>query len=93
MFISFDPAKRAETLAKRDLDMQEAGQVFAGPTITTQDTRQDYGEPRFVTVGFLRDRMVWVAWTPRDETRRIISMRKANDREINRYGPAFTLGT
>ena len=69
MFISFDPAKRAETLAKRDLDRQEAGQVFAGPTNTTQDTRQDYGEPRFVTVGLLRDRMVWAAWTPRDETR------------------------
>ena len=90
MFIDYDPAKRAETLAKRGLDMQDAALIFAGPVITLEDTRQDYGEPRLITVGFLHDRMVFIAWTPRDETRRIISMRKANDREIARYGPALT---
>ena len=92
MLIDYDPAKRAETLAKRGLDMQDAALIFAGPVITLEDTRQDYGEPRLITVGFLHDRMVFIAWTPRDETRRIISMRKANDREIARYGPALTFG-
>ena len=89
MFIAYDAAKRVETLAKRGLDMQDAALVFAGPEITFEDTRQDYGEPRLIIVGFLHDRMIFIAWTPRDETRRIISMRKANDREIARYGPAF----
>lgn len=89
MFISYDPAKRAQTLAKRGLDMDDAALVFAGPVITVEDTRQDYGEIRCVTVGHLRGRMIWIAWTSRDETRRIISMRKANDREIARFGPAF----
>ena len=93
MFIIYDPAKREETLAKRGLDMRDAALVFAGPEITVEDTRQDYGELRLVTVGFLHDRMVWIAWTLRDETRRIISMRKANAREIFRYGPAFAFGT
>ena len=93
MFITYDPAKRAETLARRGLDMDDAALVFAGPVITVQDNRQDYGEARFVTVGYLEHRMVWIAWTLRDETRRIISMRKANDREIARLGPAFPLGT
>ena len=93
MFITYDPAKRAETLTMRDLDMQDAGLVFEGSVITIADTRQDYGEARLVSVGFLRGRMVWVVWTSRDETRRIISMRKANDREIARFGPALALGT
>ena len=43
--------------------------------MTLPDERRDYGEPRFVTVGWLRDRFVAVVWTPRDDGRRIISMR------------------
>lgn len=80
-----DPTKRAKTLAERGLDMDDAGQVFEGPTITFEDDRRDYGEPRFITVGILADRMVLIAWTPRGKARRIISMRKANDREQKTY--------
>jgi uncharacterized protein len=61
--------------------------VFAGPKADFEDTRLDYGEPRLVTVGLLRGRMVVVVWTPRGGDRRIISMRYANDREKARYGP------
>ena len=89
MQISYDPAKRDETLAHRGLDMADAGTVLYGPTLTVEDDRFDYGEPRFITIGLLNARMVVVAWTPRGETHRIISMRKANDREITRYGPAL----
>ncbi len=89
MNIEFDPAKRTATLAERQLDMAEAGEVFEGDTLTFPDIRFDYGEERFVTIGFLRGRMVVLAWTPRGEARRIISMRKANDREIAKYGPRF----
>jgi uncharacterized protein len=84
MKIEFDPAKRLETLAKRKLDMADTVLVFAGPHKTVEDDRRDYGEVRFVTVGYLAGRMVYVAWTARGDTRRIISMRKANDREITR---------
>jgi len=42
------------------LDFTDASIVFAGPTITVEDTRRDYGETRFQTVGFLVDRMVMV---------------------------------
>jgi uncharacterized protein len=51
------------------------------------DDRKDYGEQRFVTVGYMNGRMVYVAWTPRDGAYRIISMRKANEREQQKYGP------
>jgi uncharacterized DUF497 family protein len=49
------------------------------------DVRQEYGESRFITVGWLKERMVVLVWTPRGAARRIISMRKANEREQNLY--------
>ena len=40
-----------------------------------------YGEIRYLTYGLFNDRMAAIVWTPRGETRHIISMRKCNDRE------------
>ena len=85
MRITFDPAKRARTLADRGLDFADAAVVFAGATVTFRDERADYGEDRFVTAGELVGRMVIVIWTPTEDGRRIISMRKANEREQARY--------
>lgn len=87
MLIEFDRQKRQLTLANRGLDMATAGQVFAGPTLTVVDDRVDYGEARFITIGLLDARMVVLVWTPRGGARRIISMRKANDREQALYRP------
>ena len=75
MDISFDPAKRAWTLAERGLDFADAGLVFEGLVWTREDTRFDYPEHRFTSTGMLGGRCVVVVWTPRDEGRRIISMR------------------
>lgn len=55
--------------------------MFAGKHKTVRDGRQDYGEDRFITIGRLARRMVVLVWTFRNKSRRIISMRKANDRE------------
>jgi len=90
--ITFDPAKRQAALGERGLDFTDAFIVFAGPTITVQDTRRDYGESRLQTVGFLADRMVMVVWTPRDEARHVISMRKCNEREKAIYQKRFSQG-
>jgi uncharacterized protein len=83
--ITFDPGKRASTLRERGLDFVEAEQVFAGPTLEGPDERQDYGELRMITVGYLRGRMVIVCWTPRGDARHVFSMRKANEREKAKY--------
>jgi hypothetical protein len=85
MELTFDPAKRLETLKERGLDFASAGDVFAGVTFTIEDDRIEYPEPRFVTIGMLADRMVVLVWTPTPRGRRIISMRKANEREQARY--------
>ena len=69
--------------------MARADEVFAGPTLTVEDDRQDYGEDRFITIGFLEATMVVLVWTPRDGAHRVISMRKANERERTLYDPRF----
>ena len=86
MEIECDPIKRAETLSERGLDMLDAKHVLEGPTLTYSDDRRDYGEVRFITIGKLLGRMMVVVWTMRKSIYRIISMRKANDREQAEYG-------
>ena len=84
MRITFDPEERARTLSERGLDFARAGEVFAGRNFTAADLR-GYEESRFITMGTLDDRLVVLVWTPRGSARRIISMRKANEREQARY--------
>ena len=69
--------------------MARAGEVFSGAMLTVEDDRRDYGEDRFITVGFLDVSMVVVVWTPRKVGARIIGMRKANDREQRLYRERF----
>ena len=58
MRIEFNEAKRAATMKVRGLDMARASYVFAGATLTVEDDRQDYGEVRYITIGFLDGAMV-----------------------------------
>ena len=81
MELSYDPAKRAATLTERGLDFADAIQIFAGLHATLDDDRQDYGERRYISAGHLVGRMVVLVWTPRGDTRRIISMRYAHAKE------------
>lgn len=62
-------------------EWDDAPLVFAGRTLTFEDLRRPYDGPRYLTVGALAGRMVIVAYALRGEATRIISMRKANDRE------------
>ncbi|MCF4127523.1 BrnT family toxin [Methylobacterium sp. SyP6R] len=85
MTLVYDPAKRERTLHERGLDFARCEEVFAGRVFEVEDTRADYGEVRTLTYGRLDGRMVVVVWTDRGSDRRIISMRKANEREQARY--------
>jgi uncharacterized protein len=81
----WDKAKNRSNFAKHGLDFGDAEQVFAGPCVTFQDGRFDYGEERLITLGLLDGRVVIIAHAPRGEATRIISMRKANRREQKIY--------
>lgn len=85
MGIEYGGQKHAETLEHRGLDFARADEVFSGVIVTIEDDRQDYGEPRYQTLGRLDSDVVMVVWTPRGGNRRIISMRKANANETKRY--------
>lgn len=83
--IEFDEQKRIQTLLNRDLDFARTGEVFSRTIHTFEDQREIYGEKRFITLGFLDGRLIVVVWTVRGVKRRVISMRKANEREIKEY--------
>ena len=87
MRITCDPTKRLWTLQERGLDLLRAKEVFVGPHFTRIDDRKDYGEPRFITVGWLDSRLVVFAWTPRGAARRVISMRHCHEREAKKIRP------
>lgn len=91
MGVTFDPAKRAKTLAERGLDFEDAAIVFEGTTLEIEDTRRNYGEPRIICYGLLSGRLVVIGYTPRGATRHVFSMRKANDREKTRLAPYFEI--
>jgi uncharacterized protein len=81
MRITFDPVKRAKTLAERGLDFADAALIFAGITVEIEDTRRNYAEKRIICYGLLAGRVVVVGYTPRGAGRHVFSMRKANERE------------
>ena len=63
---------------ERGLDFADVGRLFAADTVSVPDLRQDYGEKRTLTAGFLDGRLVMVVWTLRDGARRIMSTRHAH---------------
>ena len=89
MQIEFDSEKRDKALAERALDFARAGEVFAGKNLTRQDTRRIYDELRYQTVGWLDQRLVMLVWTPRGAARRVISMRRINERETKSIASAL----
>lgn len=89
MRLTFDPAKRARTLAERGLDFEDAAIVFAGTTVEFEDRRRNYGGPRIVCYGLLAGRLVVNGYTLRGAARHVFSMRKANHREKARLAPYF----
>lgn len=83
MEIEFDSRKRDQTLRERGLDFARFCELFNGKHLTRADSRAGYDEPRFQTIGRLDGHMVMAVWTPRGAARRVISMRRINEREIS----------
>ena len=69
--------------------MARAPEILNGPTLTVEDHRKNYGEHRYISVGFLDGVMVVLVWTIRNDAYRIISLRKANEREKQLYSKRF----
>jgi uncharacterized DUF497 family protein len=81
MKFAWDEVKRRINLKKHGLDFTDAGKVFAGITRTFEDSRFEYGEQRFITLGLLDDTVVLIAHSETASELRVISMRKATRNE------------
>jgi uncharacterized DUF497 family protein len=85
MKISFDPAKNERNIAERGLSFDLAAEFEWADALIIQDDRRDYGEPRFQALGYIGERLHVLVFTPRGQALHVISLRKANLREVKRY--------
>jgi uncharacterized DUF497 family protein len=81
----WDERKNQQNIKKHGLDFRDAEEMFQG-VVAEPDTREDYGEKRWVGLGTSRGRILQVVFAERGpDTVRIISLRKATRREIEQY--------
>lgn len=89
MHVTFDPAKAAANLKKHGVSLLDAVDFEWETAVVWPDQRRDYGEPRMVALGYIGLRIMAVVYVDRPPAhpteRRIISVRKANRREVHRY--------
>jgi uncharacterized protein len=85
----WDEEKNKENIRKHELDFADAWEVFDAPMLANLDTREDYGEDRWIGIGFLKNFIVIVTYTEREDVIRIISLRKALKHERTRFEEAL----
>ncbi|MEQ1887744.1 MAG: BrnT family toxin [Alphaproteobacteria bacterium] len=88
MKIIFDPAKDTANLAKHGLSLAEADRIDWDTALIEEDDRRNYGEARMLGIGYIGHRLHFVVFVERDGLRRIISMRKASNKEKATYAKA-----
>ncbi len=89
MNIEFDAAKDATNIAKHGVSLALAQQIEWRDVLCTPDTRRDYGELREIGFAVIAQRLYVVVFVQRGEVMRIISLRKANAREVKLYDEAI----
>jgi uncharacterized DUF497 family protein len=86
MLFEWDEAKAAQKVRKHGVPFDYAARVFLDPQrLDREDARREYGEQRRITLGKIDDRLFLVTYTARGEITRLISARKANEREQRKY--------
>lgn len=90
MRISYGSAKNQRNIRDRGLSFDSAAEFDFGSALYAVDKRQDYGETRYIAVGMLGVRLHVLCFGETLDGIRVISFRKANAREVNRYAKAKT---
>jgi len=85
MQIEFDAAKDANNRDKHGVSLADAAQLDWTTVVTSHDVRRDYGEVREIGYGLWGERLYCVVFVRRGEGLRIISLRKANRKEVRKY--------
>jgi uncharacterized protein len=85
MNVTFDSAKNALNQLNHHLSLAKAAQLEWDTLQAIPDTRHNYGEVRMIGYAVMESRLYCVVFVDRGKTRRIISLRKANVREVTKY--------
>jgi uncharacterized DUF497 family protein len=86
--ISFDPAKNQRNIDERGLSFESAAEFDFEDALYAVDERHAYGETRYIALGMLGVRLHVLCFAETPDGIRVISFRKANAREVNRYAKA-----
>ena len=89
--IAWDKTKREKNLKDHGIDLAEVACVFDAPMVTVEDEREQYGEQRLQSLGWFRDRVVFLVWTERNDSARVISCRYGDKYETHTYFEALGL--
>jgi hypothetical protein len=83
--IDFDPNKDRLNLVKHGLSLALAVDLDWEDALVWMDDRQNYGETRMIALAPKTGTLYFVAFVDRDRVRRVISLRRANRREVKHY--------
>jgi len=83
--IEFDSNKDAVNIEKHGFSLAKAAELEWEYLLVKQDDRNEYSEVRMIGYAPIESRVYCVVYTDRDNNRRIISLRKANKREVTYY--------
>lgn len=89
MRIEFDPAKDMANQTKHGVSLSVAGDLDWEAALVWIDDRFEYGETRMIALAPKSEILYYVAFVDRFETRRVISLRRANRREVKHYVENF----
>jgi uncharacterized DUF497 family protein len=90
MIFEWDEAKNRANVRKHGLDFADAEEMFRGLLVVDSDTREDYGEKRWIGIGSIRGRIAYLVFAELGpHTVRIVSLRKATSREHKQYEKAI----
>lgn len=81
----WDEGKRQRNWRKHRIDFADVERFDLVDALLFVDDRTDYGEAREIAIGFLDERIHVLVFTRRGDDVRVISLRKANEREIRQY--------
>jgi uncharacterized DUF497 family protein len=87
--ITFDPKKSERNLRERNLGFEQAAEFGFAAATYFNEVRN--GENRLVAVGYFKKRLHILCFLPTAVGVRVISFRKANDREARKYGKPKTV--
>ena len=85
MKVICDAAKDAINKEKHGVSLTEAAFIDWEAALIWQDARRDYGETRMIALAPIGERLHCAVYVDRGDDRRIISLRKANYREVIQY--------